>query len=169
MSIHSQVDLDAMFPRSSDLGRPTQITTDKIKMLLDSLVSVGGALHGSDVTAPITGAWSPFTGYSSSVDTKGVDGNPATGVLTIQEGAEGLYLIDVMIALNAAAAANADLSISKNGSLTTRRSRIIAGQALAVIHGGLLLAAGDTVGLAWRSVGNANVEIAASQFRIHRA
>ena len=148
-----------------------QITPEVLRVAFGSLVAVGGTMYGNDQTLPLTTAWQPFPSFTNSIDTKGLTEDLPNGQFTVQAGADGVYAVDVSLGVFSAFAGWVEIAVTKNGNLTPYRSRrtmTAGGDGVFGIVGSGDLVAGDTVGLAVRGSGTADITSRNAQFRALR-
>lgn len=147
------------------------ITEENLRNLADSLIAVGGTMYASGETVSITTGWQPFAAFTASIDTKGLTEDLPNGQFTLSAGAGGVYAVDASLGIYSNFAGWIEIAITKNGALTPyrkKRTLTAGGDGEFGIPASGDLADGDTVGLAIRGSGNADVTLTDGQFRAFR-
>ena len=147
------------------------ITEKILRDIVDSLIGIGGTMYAAEETIAITTSWAPFAFFTNSIDTKGLSEDLDAGHFTLGAGADGVYAVDTSLNVFSPFAGWVEIAITKNGALTPYRDVqdiTTDGRAKLSIPASGNLAAGDTIGLAIRGSGNANITMTSGQFRTIR-
>ena len=166
MTVKTKVELDADFAD----GQSRTITATKIRDFIDS-IGVGGLMSCSAESVAVTTNWAAFSGFTDSIDTKGVTETLATGLFTLGAGADGIYTATASMGMTlAAGSGDVTIGISKNGAAPTYTKTVTMNTGeyvdVTVIGGGSFVE-GDTIGLGWKATANTNLTVT-GQFRIKR-
>ena len=168
MAILTRAGLLAALP-DNDSG---VITPEVLRNVVDSLIGIGGTMYGNDEVLPVTTAWAAFPAFTASIDTKGITEDLPNGQFTIGAGGDGVYFVDASLGVFSAFSGWIEIAVTKNGNLTPyrkKRTLTAGGDGEFGIPASGNLVAGDTVGLAIRASGNADVTLTNGQYRVIRA
>ncbi len=147
------------------------IDAAKLRDVVESIMAVGGTMYCDDEPIALTGAWQPFSAFTQSIDTKGLNESFSDGHFTVGAGAGGVYTVAAKVNLTAPGPGTIMIAVTKNGALTPFRDSLTfaTGEDKSlVVFGSGSLADGDTVGLAIDSSAAATVNIDFAQFRVSR-
>ena len=147
------------------------ITPEMLEDFVESQ-GVGGIMRGKNQPLPVTTSWAAFSAFSEAVDSKGIDGNPATGHFDVLAGGDGMHIIDASIEVKSPGTGWVEIAIAKNGTTLVDFAKVnlVANEeATMCIASGGMYEAGDTYGLAIRASANATITLSNGQLRGFRA
>ena len=166
MTVKTKSDLDADFAD----GQLRTVTAAKIRDFIDS-IGVGGLMSCTAADVAVTTGWQPFSGFTDSIDTKGVTETLSAGLFTLGAGSDGVYTATGSMGLTLAVGSGiVTIGISKNGAapVYTKPVTVNAGEYVDVtVIGGGNFVEGDTIGIGWKATANATLTVT-GQFRIKR-
>jgi len=171
MTLNTETELKDVFTDDALRGEASEITAEKLRDFVTSVMAVGGVMYGSGQPIAMTTSWAPLTAFTASSDSKGIAEDFVTGRYTIMPGADGLFAIDVSLGIYSDYAGWIEIAVTRDGSLTPFRKKrtMTAGRdGVFDMPVGLSLEQGDRVGVAVRGSGNATVTMTDGTFRVIR-
>lgn len=140
--------------------------------LVDSLMEVGGTLYmGTDPAVAVTTAWQPFSWFTNSIDTKGLQENLSQGIFTTENGAGGVYKVTATMSILPPASGWVEIGLTKEGALTpyvAKRSMVAGESGSVTVLGSGNITDGENFGLAIRASGNATITVESAQLMAWR-